>query len=98
MSEETTTNTHDHAHDHVHADPSLPAGVKFKAGFAVLIGEDGSVFIEKDLAQFNVPVDRESTLLEIRRYTSEILMDLQAQAAAEYTSLRIAAEKTAPQA
>lgn len=98
MSEET----HDHTHDHTHTapDPSaLPEGVKFKAGFAVLIGEDGAVFIEKDLAQFNVPVDRESTLLEIRRYTSEILMDLQAQAAAEYTSLRIAAEKaSAPQA
>jgi hypothetical protein len=98
MSEETTEHTHDHAHSA--PDPSaLPEGVKFKAGFAVLIGEDGAVFIEKDLAQFNVPVDRESTLLEIRRYTSEILMDLQAQAAAEYTSLRIAAEKTAaPQA
>lgn len=94
MSEET----HDHTHaDHTHsADPSaLPEGVKFRAGFAVLIGEDGAVFIEKDLAQFNIPVDRESTLLEIRRYTSEILMDLQAQAAAEYTSLRIAAEKAA---
>lgn len=98
MSEETTDHTHDHTH--TAPDPSaLPEGVKFKAGFAVLIGEDGAVFIEKDLAQFNVPVDRESTLLEIRRYTSEILMDLQAQAAAEYTSLRIAAEKAqAPQA
>jgi len=94
MSEETTDHTHDHAH--TSPDPSaLPEGVKFKAGFAVLIGEEGAVFIEKDLAQFNIPVDRESTLLEIRRYTSEILMDLQAQAAAEYTSLRIAAEKNA---
>jgi hypothetical protein len=77
-------------------DPSvLPEDVKFKAGFAVFINEDGAVFIEKDLRQFSIPVDRAATLLEIRRYTSEILMDLQAQAAAEYTSLRITSEKEA---
>jgi hypothetical protein len=73
--------------------PDPSSDVKFKAGFAVFINEDGAVFIEKDLRQFNIPVDRDATLLEIRRYTSEILMDLQAQAAAEYTSLRIAPDK-----
>jgi hypothetical protein len=99
MSEETHDHTHDHTHEAPSPDPSaLPEGVKFRAGFAVLIGDDGAVFIEKDLSQFKLPVDREATLLEIRRYTSEILMDLQAQAAAEYTSLRIAAESAASQA
>jgi hypothetical protein len=84
MSEETTTPT---------PDASAPEAPKFRSGFVVLIAEDGGVFIEKDLAQFSIPVEREASLLEIRRYTSEILMDLQAQAAAEYTTLRINAEK-----
>lgn len=77
MSEETT-NTPDNK--------DLP---KIKYGFAVLVDEDGNVFIEKNPAIFSVPVEREASLIEVRRYTSEILMDLQAQASAEYSALRI---------
>jgi hypothetical protein len=62
-----------------------------KYGFAVLVDETGNVFVEKDPAAFAIPVEREATLIEVRRYLSEILMDLQAQAAAEYSALRIAA-------
>jgi len=91
MSEETT----DHTHDAPTPDASVPEAPKFRSGFVILISEDGGVFIEKDLAQFSIPVEREASLLEIRRYTSEILMDLQAQASAEYTTLRINAEKAA---
>ena len=68
-------------------DPNAP---KIKYGFAVLIAEDGNVFIEKSPSVFTLPVEREATLIEVRRYTSEILMDLQAQAAAEYAAIRIA--------
>lgn len=81
MSEDVTT-----------PDASTPEMPKFKTGFLVFITEDGNVFVEKDATQFALPVEREATLLEVRRYISEILMDLQAQAAAEYTSLRIAAD------
>ena len=74
-------------------DPNMP---KIKYGFAVLIAEDGNVFIEKNPSVFTLPVEREATLIEVRRYTSEILMDLQAQAATEYSAIRIAsiAEET----
>lgn len=58
-------------------------------GFAVFIDDNGGVFLEKSSKIFNLPVKREATLLEVRRYMSEILMDIQAQAAAEYTALRL---------
>jgi len=68
---------------------TAPAVPKLIAGFAVLISDDGNVFIEKDPKVFTVPVEREASLLEIRRYSSEILMDLNAQAAGEYAALKI---------
>ena len=68
-----------------------PAAPAIKFGFAVLIDDGGNVFIEKSPSVFSLPVEREASLIEVRRYTSEILMDLQAQAAAEYSALRIAA-------
>jgi len=74
-------------------DESTPELPTFKYGFAVLVNEEGTVYIEKNLSLFSIPVEREATLIEIRRYVSEILMDLQAQASAEYTSLRIQADK-----
>ena len=80
MSEETTTP------DATPEEPKLPV---LKYGFAILVAEDGNVFIEKNPSIFTIPVERESTLVEVRRYMSEILMDLQAQAAAEYTALRL---------
>ena len=76
--EETTTETTENA-------------PKLKTGFAVLIAEDGSVYVERNVQAISLPLERESTLIEVRRYCSEILMDIQAQSAAEYTVLRIAA-------
>jgi hypothetical protein len=67
-------------------EPEVPP---FKYGFAVLVNEGGEVFIEKDLSLFSIPVERPASLIEIRRYVSEILMDLQAQASAEYTAIRV---------
>lgn len=64
---------------------------KILTGFAVLIDVDGHVFVERDRALFSMPVEREITLLEVRRYASEIIADLQAQAAAEYTVARLEA-------
>jgi hypothetical protein len=49
------------------------------------------MFVERNPQVFSIPVDREATLVEVRRLCSEILMDLQAQAAAEYTVLRMQA-------
>lgn len=79
-------------------DASAPETPSFKYGFAVLVDGDGGVYIEKNPAVFSLPVEREATLIEVRRYASEVLMDLQAQAAAEYSAIRIAAEKAAPSA
>ena len=64
---------------------------KIETGFAVLIDVDGHVFVERDKQLFSMPIEREITLLEVRRYASEILADLQAQAAAEYTVARLEA-------
>lgn len=64
---------------------------KIETGFAVLIDVDGHVFVERDKQLFSMPIEREITLLEVRRYASEILADLQAQAAAEYTVARFEA-------
>ena len=64
---------------------------KIETGFAVLIDVDGHVFVERDRQLFSMPIEREITLLEVRRYASEILADLQAQAAAEYTVARLEA-------
>lgn len=93
MSEETKDHTHAPS-----ADASAPETPKFKFGFVVLVSEDGNVFVEKDAALLSIPVERAASLLEIRRYTSELLMDLQAQSAAEYVTLRLNADKEAPQA
>jgi exosome complex RNA-binding protein Rrp4 len=63
---------------------------KLLTGFAVLVGLDGSVYIERNTQALSLPLEREATLIEVRRYCSEILMDIQAQSAAEYTVLRLA--------
>jgi hypothetical protein len=79
MSEETTT-------------PDAPTAdaPKLLTGFAVLIDHDGGVYVERNPQALNLALDREATLIEVRRYSSEILMDIQAQSAAEYTMLRLA--------
>ena len=68
---------------------TTPEAPKINFGFAVLIDEDGNVFVERTKEAFALPVERDATLLEVRRYTSEVLMDLQAQSAAEYVTLRL---------
>ena len=71
--------------------PALtPDAPKINIGFAVLVDENGNVFVERNKQAFALSVDRDATLLEVRRYASEILMDLQAQSAAEYVTLRLA--------
>ena len=64
---------------------------KIATGFAVLIDVNGHVFVERDRTLFSMPVEREISLLEVRRYAQEIIADLQAQAAAEYTVARLEA-------
>ena len=81
MSEETTT---------TEAPVLTPDAPKITFGFAVLVDEDGNVFVERNKEAFALPVGRDATLLEVRRYASEVLMDLQAQSAAEYVTLRLA--------
>lgn len=78
MSEEKTTET------------TTPEAPKITFGFAVLVDESGNVFVERTKQAFALSVERDATLLEVRRYASEILMDLQAQSAAEYVTLRLA--------
>jgi len=97
MSEDTTTT--DATTTAPAADATAPEIPPFKYGFAVLVNDEGAVYIEKNLSLFSIPVEREASLIEIRRYTSEILMDLQAQAAAEYSAMRLQAvqEASAPQ-
>ena len=92
MTEETTT-PETTAPEAVSDDTKLPV---LKYGFAILIDEDANVFIERNPSVFSIPVEREATLLEVRRYISEILMDLQAQAAAEHVAIRLNAPKEAP--
>ena len=74
MSDETTT-------------PETP---KLMTGFVVLIDPKGNVYVERDTQYLSVELEREATLIEVRRYCSEILMDIQAQSAAEYTMVRLA--------
>ena len=69
--------------------PEAPETPKLKFGFAILVSEDGDVYIERTKDVLAIEVEREATLLEVRRYISEILMDLQAQSAAEYVGLRM---------
>ena len=71
--------------------PVGPPPPKLMTGFAILVDVDGNVFVERDQRVLAVQTDREPTLIEIRRYISEILMDLQAQSAAEYTTDRLRA-------
>ena len=64
-------------------------------GFAILVDDKGNMFLERDPKVFNLPVQRESTLVEVRRYAEDIVMDIQAQAAAEYTLARIKQDEQA---
>ena len=71
-----------------------------EAAFIVAIGEGGQVYLERNTEALRLDVKREATMIEVRRYISEILMDLQAQAAGEYTltALMAAQNQAAPAA
>ena len=71
---------------------------KMSTGFVVAISEEGRVFLERNPESMAFEVDREASMIEVRRYLSEILMDLQAQAAAEYTIGAIMAAQPQPEA
>jgi hypothetical protein len=58
-----------------------------KTAFAVLVDTNGDVLVERDPSVFSVELERPATLLEVRRYANEIVMDLQAQASAEYVAM-----------
>jgi len=77
MSEETADHTHEEA------------SPKPLTGFGVFIGADGGIILERNPSILNVEVDHEANLAEVRRAVSEILMDLQAQTAAEYTVMKM---------
>lgn len=63
---------------------------KIKFGFVVLVDSDGTMYIERNKAAIaGADVERDATLIEVRRYAQEIIFDLAAQAAAEYTTLRL---------
>lgn len=64
--------------------PETPEKKKFTAAFVIAIDETGRVYLELDREAMTLDVEREATMIEVRRYLSEILMDLQAQGAAEY--------------
>ncbi len=64
---------------------------EFLTGFAVLIGKDGGIFLEMNKEVFSVDVERDASLREVRRYMAEILSDIQAQSAAEYILIKLAA-------
>lgn len=61
-----------------------------KFGFVVLVDSDGTMYIERNKGAISgVDVERDATLVEVRRYAQEVIFDLAAQAAAEYTTLRL---------
>lgn len=73
-------------------DEETPAKVedpKIVFGFAILVDDKGNLFLERTPRIFNAPVEREATLIEVRRYAADIVMDIQAQASAEYTTTRM---------
>lgn len=67
----------------------VPETPKPKTGFAVFFDQDGNIFIERAPEALSVEISRPATLLEVRRAVSEILYDLQAQAAAEYARIAL---------
>lgn len=74
--------------------PELP---KFKTGFLIIIDDEGNSFIDRSIDLIKLDLSRAATLLEVRRAASELLMDLQAQAAAEYTRIALTTPVVAPE-
>lgn len=63
----------------------------FKSGFAIFVDDAGNLFLETNPEAFTVPVERASSLREVRRLAAEVLMDINAQSAAEYTIVKLSA-------
>ena len=63
--------------------------------FVVAIDAENRVYLERNPEAIKLTVKREASLIEVRRYISEILMDLQAQAAGEYTVTALIAAQNA---
>lgn len=57
--------------------------------FIVVIDAQGNAYLDRATDHLAFEVERPATMLEVRRFCSEIVMDLQAQAAAEYTRLSL---------
>jgi hypothetical protein len=77
--------THEDGVEHTHDE----APAKPLTGFGVFIGADGGVILERNPSILNIEIGHEANLAEVRRAVSEILMDLQAQTAAEYTVMKM---------
>lgn len=58
---------------------------KLLTAFLIAIDVDGRVYLERNKEAIALDIEREASMIEVRRHVSEVLMDLQAQAAAEYT-------------
>jgi hypothetical protein len=75
-----------------------PEGPQINYGFVVLVDVEGNMYIERSAAALtNVSTKRDATLIEVRRYAQEIVFDLAAQAAAEYTAMKLNAVATPPE-
>lgn len=59
------------------------------AAFVIGFDQDGNPFINPKQEALTFETRREASMIEIRRYLSEILMDLQAQATSEYVAIRL---------
>lgn len=60
-------------------------GPKIQFGIAILVDDKGNMYLERNPRAFNLPVEREATMIEVRRYAADVVMDIQAQAAGEYS-------------
>lgn len=58
-------------------------------GFAILVDDAGNMFVERSPEVFSMPITRQASFVELRRYCSEIIYDLNAQAAAEYVAQKL---------
>lgn len=79
MSEETVETTTE----------ETPKQPNIVTGFAILVDDAGNMFVERSPEVFSMPVARQGSFVELRRYCSEIIYDLNAQAAAEYVAQKL---------
>lgn len=75
-----------------------PEAIKLKTAFVIAVDPDGNVLLERDPKSLTLTIEREATLLEVRRYAADILADLAAQASADYVTNRLMTMGTQPTA